>query len=304
MKKNLFHGLPDVTRSEVFETLLREKGFTLERIVSGGQATPAGQWLSQDRDEWVLLASGRAGLVFEEGGELALEPGDYVFIPAGSRHRVEWTDSCGHTVWLALHIASAQSPAQEASGASGSADMSPVAQAPGRASAQEIREVKVIRSKRRKRTASARLYGGTMYVYVPGNLSAKELERMINDFRGRFERKRLKQELNDTGLRRVAEELNRKYFGGSLEIESIEYVTNQTSKFGCCDCGAGAIRISHAVAAMPSWVRDYVIVHELAHLVEHSHGKKFHELVNRYPLTERAKGFLLAKGLSPETPEE
>jgi predicted metal-dependent hydrolase len=285
MKKNLFDGLPDVTRSEVFESLLERKGLVLERIVSRGQATPAGQWLSQDKDEWVLLAAGRARLRFEGSVEFELAPGDYVFIPAGTRHRVEWTQAAGHTVWLALHL-----------------DAGKEKQRP--ADTGVIREVKVIRSRRRKRTASARLYGGAMYVYVPANTGERELERMIKDFRGRFSRKRLKDQLDESGLRKVAEGLNLKYFGGTLDINSIEYVTNQTSKFGCCDYGAGAIRISHAVAAMPAWVRDYVIVHELAHLIEHGHGKRFHELVARYPLTERAKGFLLAKGLSPETPEE
>ena len=282
MKKNLFRGLPDVTRSEVFETIIEREGFTLERIVSRGQATPEGQWLRQEQDEWVMLAAGGARLKFEPGGELTMEPGDHVFIPAGTRHRVEWTKQDGHTVWLALHLnaGTVQTPTQE------------------------ISEVKVIRSRRRKRTASARLYAGTMYVYVPGNTGAAELVKMIKDFKARFRRKRLKERLNESGLRAVAEGLNRKYFGGTLDIVSIEYVTNQTSTFGCCDYSAGAIRISHALASMPSWVRDYVIVHELAHLVEHGHGRSFHELVGRYPLTERAKGFLLAKGLSSEIPEE
>jgi predicted metal-dependent hydrolase len=56
------------------------------------------------------------------------------------------------------------------------------------------------------------------------------------------------------------------------------------------------IRLSQAVADYPPWVRDYVIVHELAHLVVPDHSDRFWALVNRYPLTERARGFLIAKG--------
>jgi predicted metal-dependent hydrolase len=46
----------------------------------------------------------------------------------------------------------------------------------------------------------------------------------------------------------------------------------------------------------PQWVIDAVVVHELAHLVVRAHNPEFYELCNRYPLTERAKGFLIAKG--------
>jgi predicted metal-dependent hydrolase len=54
------------------------------------------------------------------------------------------------------------------------------------------------------------------------------------------------------------------------------------------------------LAKEPSWVLDYVIVHELAHLHVRGHDKAFWELVNRYPLAERARGFLIARGLEPE----
>ena len=43
---------------------------------------------------------------------------------------------------------------------------------------------------------------------------------------------------------------------------------------------------------MPDWVLDYVLVHELAHLVVPGHGPQFWSLVDRYPRTERARGYL------------
>jgi hypothetical protein len=90
--------------------------------------------------------------------------------------------------------------------------------------------------------------------------------------------------------------LNVRYFSGKLRVDSIEYVTDQNAQFGCCDHERRRIRISHHVAFMPAWVRDYVIVHELAHLVHHGHGSDFWSLVAQYKRMERAKGYLLAKG--------
>jgi cupin 2 domain-containing protein len=76
----------------------------LERIVSTGHATPPGQWLDQDRTEWVTVLRGQASLRFEDEPEpRLLSPGDYVLIPAHRRHRVEWTDPGEPTIWLALH---------------------------------------------------------------------------------------------------------------------------------------------------------------------------------------------------------
>lgn len=102
--ENIFSPLKTATTDEVLETFLKTSQFTLERIVSTGQATPAGEWYDQNQDEWVILLSGKAGLLFEQETELQiLFPGDYVQIPAHLRHRVEWTDSSQPTVWLALH---------------------------------------------------------------------------------------------------------------------------------------------------------------------------------------------------------
>ena len=90
------------TTDEQIDTLLRQPAFELERIVSRGSATPAGEWYDQDRDEWVVVIQGRATLTFDNAGTVGLSPGDYVHIPARCRHRVDWTDPQCETVWLAL----------------------------------------------------------------------------------------------------------------------------------------------------------------------------------------------------------
>jgi cupin 2 domain-containing protein len=101
---NIFSRIPSDMRDEISETLLSTEDFKLERIVSSGQATPEGGWSDQDMNEWVVLLSGSAGLLFDGEEEIfIMEPGDYVHIPAHRRHRVEWTDPEQKTVWLALH---------------------------------------------------------------------------------------------------------------------------------------------------------------------------------------------------------
>ncbi len=101
---NIFERLPPESGQEQFNCLLETAGSRLERIVSRGHATPAGEWYDQDRPEWVVLLTGAAGLLIEGETEIRVfRPGDYIFIPAHLRHRVEWTQSGVETVWLALH---------------------------------------------------------------------------------------------------------------------------------------------------------------------------------------------------------
>lgn len=101
---NLFAGLPASLPSERIDVLVETRRLRLERIVSTGQATPPGHWDDQDRDEWVVVLRGHAGLRFEdEAHAITLGPGDHVLIRAHRRHRVEWTDAREPTIWLALH---------------------------------------------------------------------------------------------------------------------------------------------------------------------------------------------------------
>jgi len=106
--KNIFSGFPKIViKGEIPEALLDTQHFKLERILSAGQRTPPGEWYDQNTNEWGILLSGGAGLLFEGEAEArVMRPGDYVHIPAHKRHRVEWTDPEQKTVWLALHYQS------------------------------------------------------------------------------------------------------------------------------------------------------------------------------------------------------
>ncbi len=159
-------------------------------------------------------------------------------------------------------------------------------------------KVEVKRSKKRKKTISARLDGDTMYIYAPVDIQEKELHKIINNFKKRFSRRNLKRELNkEQNLRDMFNKLNKKYFDEQIKVKSIEYVTNQKSKYGCCNYKKKTIRISHYLSQMPDWVRDYIIIHEMAHILEPNHSKAFWDIVYRYKLAERARGFLIAKGM-------
>jgi cupin 2 domain-containing protein len=105
MAGNLFAGLPAAAEAaERLETLLARPGLRIERIVSTGQASPAGFWYQQADAEWVILLAGEALLRFEDEAEACrLHAGDWLYIEPGRRHRVEWTDPATATVWLAVH---------------------------------------------------------------------------------------------------------------------------------------------------------------------------------------------------------
>jgi cupin 2 domain-containing protein len=90
--------------NELFEGILKQNGIEIERIISRGHATPAGEWYDQDWDEWVLLLKGQATLVYEKDLQpILMKAGDYLLISAHTRHRVEWTDPNNETIWLAVH---------------------------------------------------------------------------------------------------------------------------------------------------------------------------------------------------------
>lgn len=159
----------------------------------------------------------------------------------------------------------------------------------------------IVRSSKRRRTIGATLEDGKLIVRVPVGLSAAEERAWAEKLGTRILAARRRRELNgDAALASRAALLNDRYFGGRLKIAEIRYVTNQNGRFGSCTTTTGTIRIADRVAKLPVWVRDAVLVHELAHLVEANHSARFWKLANAYPLMERARGYLMALGLEDE----
>lgn len=158
-------------------------------------------------------------------------------------------------------------------------------------------DIKIIRSSKRKKTIQARKRNGVVEILAPAEMSDEELQPHIDSLTEKLERKLEARELSNEDLEARAKILNNKYFGGKLKWRSIRWVTNQNHRYGSCTPSQGTIRLSHRLAKMPPFVLDYVIVHELAHLIEANHGPKFWKLVYRFAKTERARGYLMAVGM-------
>ena len=163
--------------------------------------------------------------------------------------------------------------------------------------------VRIITSERRKKTISGRLVDWqTLEIRAPANLADAELDRAVADLVGRMSRRRARQRdsRSDADLQARAERHNRAYFDGALSWRSIRFVSNQTQRFGSCTPANGTIRISDRLKGVPDFVLDYVIVHELAHLIESNHSPRFWSLVYRFDRTERARGYLMAMAMEED----
>ena len=157
--------------------------------------------------------------------------------------------------------------------------------------------IEIIRSKKRRKTVSAELKQGTLVVRAPARMTEAELVPIIEKLKKRLAKRRRTAPATNEALEKRAQALNYQYFNGRLRWQSIRYVSNQNKRFGSCTPSQGTIRLSDRLVSMPQWVHDYVLMHELAHLEEANHGPRFWKLVNNYPLTERARGYLMAVGL-------
>ena len=159
-------------------------------------------------------------------------------------------------------------------------------------------KVEVVRSPYRRKTVEATKEGNKVVVRLPATLTRSEARRWVKEMVERIEHTEHVARLNEKReLERRARELHERYFHSRPALRSIRYVANQRDRYGSCTPADGSIRLSHVLADYPDWVRDYVIVHELAHLRAPDHGSYFWQLVRRYPLAERARGFLIAKGI-------
>lgn len=153
--------------------------------------------------------------------------------------------------------------------------------------------VEVRRSKRRRRTVSAYREGDRIVVLVPATLTRAEEAEWVDTMVARIERAEARRRPSDDDLMERALSLSDRYLGGIAVPESVRWVDNQSSRWGSCTPGDRTIRLSARLQGMPTWVIDYVLVHELAHLIETHHNDSFWAWVDRYPQAERAKGYLM-----------
>jgi predicted metal-dependent hydrolase len=153
-------------------------------------------------------------------------------------------------------------------------------------------EVEVRRSHRRTRTVSAYRKDGKVIVMIPARFTRAEESEWVDTMLGKLARSEQRGRRTDEQLMRRARELTREYLDAKVQPASVRWVDNMTTRWGSCTTGEGTIRLSDRLRTMPTWVIDYVLLHELAHLLEPNHDARFWGWVDRFPRSERAKGYL------------
>src|SRR3954452_7627608 len=156
-------------------------------------------------------------------------------------------------------------------------------------------DVEVRRSPRRHRTVSAYRDGGRVVVLIPNQFTRAEEREWVDRMLVRLAQRDGRAASKDRDLMSRAERLAARYLPdhpSASHPASVRWVTNQTGRWGSCTPADATIRISSRISEMPEWVVDYVVLHELVHLVVPAHNAAFWDLVNRYPKSERARGYL------------
>ena len=162
--------------------------------------------------------------------------------------------------------------------------------------------VEVRRSQRRRRTVSAYRDGERVVVLIPDQFSRAEETEWVDKMLARLAAREHRARRTDAELAARAQRLIDRFLSEHARRatpSSVRWVHNQNGRWGSCTPADRTIRISHRIQEMPDWVVDYVLLHELAHLVVPSHNARFWDLVGRYPKAERARGYL--EGVSAAT---
>ncbi|MBN1969005.1 MAG: M48 family metallopeptidase [Candidatus Delongbacteria bacterium] len=159
-------------------------------------------------------------------------------------------------------------------------------------------KVEIIYSRKRKKTISAELNEdrSILRVLAPYGISQKILSPIIEKLKNKTLKKRVKD--SDEYLLKRSESINKNFFSGNLKNFTI-YYSGKIGKgsWGLCNLLDREIKLNKELSEYPEWVIDYVIMHEMTHLIVSGHNKEFWDIVNRYDKTERAIGFLIAKGM-------
>jgi predicted metal-dependent hydrolase len=155
-----------------------------------------------------------------------------------------------------------------------------------------VGDVEVRRSARRRRTVSAYREGERTVVLIPARFTRAEERRWVDTMLTRLAAGDQRRRPSDEELMRRATELSERYLSGAARPSSVRWVDNQLSRWGSCTPADGTIRVSTRLRGMPGYVLDYVLLHELAHLLRAAHDERFWALLQGYPRLERARGYL------------
>jgi predicted metal-dependent hydrolase len=169
---------------------------------------------------------------------------------------------------------------------------------PPQSAATPSPRIEVRRSSRRTRTVTAYRERDTIVVLIPQRMSKADEQTFVQDMVEKVLAREARSSAprGDHALASRARDIAETYLAPALdqvpEPTAVSWVTNQQQRWGSCTPSTGLIRLSHRLQPMPAWVVDYVLLHELVHLVEPTHSDRFWGLVSRYPAAEKAKGYL------------
>jgi predicted metal-dependent hydrolase len=165
-------------------------------------------------------------------------------------------------------------------------------------------EVEVRRSRRRRRTVTAFREGAVTVVCIPARFSAAEEGEWVARMLERLDTQDRRRRPGDEQLAARAADLSARYLDGRAAPATVRWVGNQTTRWASCTPADSAVRVSTRLQGVPTWVLDYVLLHELAHLVEPGHGPAFWTLLEGYPRTERARGYLEGLSAARDLPDD
>ena len=142
------------------------------------------------------------------------------------------------------------------------------------------------------RTVTAYRDGDTTVVSIPARFTRAQEREWVHRMLLRLAAQERRRRPSDEQLAARAAELSQRYLDGRARPTSVTWSGRQGRRWGSCTPVDGTIRISTRVRGMPRWVIDYVLLHELGHLLHAGHGPDFWAALESYPRTERARGFL------------
>src|SRR5215207_1706441 len=157
---------------------------------------------------------------------------------------------------------------------------------------------------RRRSTVSAYREGNRVVVLLPGRMSRADEAHWVATMLERLVGQEQRRQPTDTQLLRRAEALSQRYLQGRANPATVRWSTTQNARWGSCTPSDRSIRVTMRLRGMPQWVLDYVLLHELAHLVVPTHGPQFWALLEEYPHTNRARGYLEGFAAATRTAED
>lgn len=149
--------------------------------------------------------------------------------------------------------------------------------------------IEVRRSTKRKKTIEAYRNGEKVIVSIPARMSQREANQVVDE----MVKKILHDESTPTNeqLYTRALDLNNKYLEGKAIPKSVEWSSRMSRIWGACTIEDRTIRISDRLRDAPEYALNYLLLHELIHILIPGHGPDFHQLLERFPDLARAEGY-------------